>query len=349
MNKNFDPFCQIETKKFKAIQIDRVSANQKKILQRITIAWIVLIANLLLIPWVQTASGVGKVVAFNPNEREQEVSATLDGIVKHWFVQEGSRVKAGDPLVELSDNDPSIISRLESEKTAIRQRLTANESAVNATKTNLERQKKLFLEGLSAQRDVELAQVEYSRYLVDAANAAAELAKIEVRISRQLTQKIYAPVSGTILKVVAGQGGRVVKSGEMLATLIPETDSRVVELWVSGNDVPLIQVGSRVRLQFEGWPAVQFSGWPSLAIGTFEGAVKFIDPSDSNHGKFRVLVEPSVNSRWPNGQYLRQGIRTLGWIQLGRVSLAFEIWRQINGFPPSVASKESLLEEKAKK
>ena len=68
-----------------------------------------------------------------------------------------------------------------------------------------------------------------------------------------------------------------VKAGERLVTLIPDTNDRAVELWVDGNDMPLLSEGRAVRLQFEGWPAVQFTGWPSVAVGTFGGRVALID------------------------------------------------------------------------
>jgi hypothetical protein len=29
-------------------------------------------------------------------------------------------------------------------------------------------------------------------------------------------------------------------------------------------------------------------------------------------------------------------VRALGWIQLGTVRLGYELWRQFNGFPPSL-------------
>ena len=50
-----------------------------------------------------------------------------------------------------------------------------------------------------------------------------------------------------------------------------------MELWARGNDAPLITPGRKVRLQFEGWPAVQFAGWPSVAVGTFGGIVGVVD------------------------------------------------------------------------
>ena len=133
----------------------------------------------------------------------------------------------------------------------------------------------------------------------------------------------------------------------------------MAEIFVSGNDMPLmrarktdengnvIERGSMVRLQFEGWPAVQLMGWPSVARGTFGGEVILIDPSDDGKGRFRVIVAPEVDGAigvneelaengWPNTRWLRQGVRVNAWVLLRRVPLWFEVWRQMNGFPPAL-------------
>ena len=87
---------------------------------------------------------------------------------------------------------------------------------------------------------------------------------------------------------------------------------------VSGNDMPLIHEGDRVRLQFEGWPAVQFVGWPSVAVGTFGGKVNRVFPTDDGQGNFRVVVTPDNHFEqgdgWPDDRYLRQGVRANGWV-----------------------------------
>jgi len=104
--------------------------------------------------------------------------------------------------------------------------------------------------------------------------------------------------------------------------------------------MPLVHSGDHVRLQFEGWPALQFSGWLSVAIGTFGGEVALVDPSDDGTGQFRILVRPERANTWPPEAYLRQGVRANGWVMLGTVSLAYEFWRQLNGFPPSQPIEE---------
>ena len=92
---------------------------------------------------------------------------------------------------------------------------------------------------------------------------------------------------------------------------------------------------SKVRIQFDGWPALQFSGWPSISVGTFGGTVKVIDYVTSKPGEFRILVVPDPASEpWP--AQLRIGSGTKGWVMLDSVRVWFEIWRQLNGFPPSL-------------
>jgi hypothetical protein len=156
-------------------------------------------------------------------------------------------------------------------------------------------------------------------------------------------------------RLVTAEGASTVKKGDELFTIVPDVKELAVEMVVSGNDTSFIREGQEVRLQFEGWPAVQLIGWPSIAIGTFGGRVKMIDKFSEGAGKFRILVVPdpeldvlSGQRPWPT-ELLRQGMRANGWVMLNEVTLGFEIWRQLNGFPPSLDEDASGEEEKAKK
>jgi len=180
----------------------------------------------------------------------------------------------------------------------------------------------------------------------DLASVNSELVKLDVEIARVQSQLVTAPRDGVILRLMTNESSDFIKAGDPLAILVPDTVDRAVELWVNGIDAPLIQPGAEnvpVRLQFEGWPAVQFSGWPSVAVGTFGGRVALVDATDDGKGKFRVLVIPDPDlesdprTRWPETRYLRQGVRANGWVLLSQVSLGWELWRKINGFPPVVA------------
>lgn len=385
------------------------------------------------VPWQQSSTGAGRVIAYAPVERQQAVEAPIEGRVVMWHVREGEHVEEGAPVCELSDNDPEILLRLRQERDAQIARVaasraraesidsrigslgTSREAAITAAeqrvrmarertrgqvqskeaatqshetaRLNVERQRSLFDGGLTSKRNVELAELDFvrTRTEVDRADAnvrsaeseeqalrsdlarvksdvsasiddaratraaaeaeiassSAELARIEVRLTRQGAQAVKAPRAGTVLRVLARQGGEMVKAGDPLALMVPDATDRAVELWVDGNDVPLITPGRKVRVQFEGWPAVQFAGWPEMAIGTFAGSVAFVDAAaDDGNGKFRAVIVP--DEAWPAPRFLRQGTRANGWVFLNRVKLGYEVWRQLNGFPAVVPTKEML-------
>lgn len=324
------------------VQVPPITQKIAKALYAVMAIWMVL---LVFVPWQQTSEGFGRVVAYSPTERRQSIDAPVEGRLGRWMVYEGSKVKEGDPIVEINDNDPEIMNRLQLEKEAIRSRLNAARLSTKTALINLKRQETLSEQGLSSRRAYELAKLEHAKYQSEQASAEAELARIGTKFARQSTQFVTAPRSGIILRRMAGEGSVLVKAGASLAIIVPDTESRAVELWVDGRDVSLISEGQNVRLQFEGWPAIQFSGWPSVAVGTFGGRVAVIDAADNGQGKFRVLVIPNVNEPWPTSKYLRQGVRTQGWVLLSQVKLGYELWRRFNGFPPSVQMPEGAIQK----
>ena len=195
------------------------------------------------------------------------------------------------------------------------------------------------------QAAIEKTRAELNKAIEDQNYLRADLLKLETRLARQQTQTIVAPQDGTVLRLLANPGAELVKAGQALAILVPDTRQRAVELWVDGNDLPLIVTGSHVRLQFEGYPAIQFGGWPEFSVGSFAGRVALIDASDDGKGHFRVLVTPDPDDLpWPDPRFLRQGVRVNGWVLLGRVTLGYELWRIFNGFPPLVLPEPELAQ-----
>lgn len=313
----------------------------KNIIKVLLLIFLSIILFLGFIPWQQFALGNGRVIAFSPTERQHTVNAPISGRIKKWYVDEGMTVKPGDPIVDIADIDPQRLRRLELEREAILLRIDVAKKAIEASKSNLVRQKKLYEQGINSKRQYELAQIELAQYKSQLAQANIEKANIDTQIARQKSQTVEAHVEGTIYKRLTGEHSVLVKQGDVLAEIMPDTQSRAVALWVDGNDIPFVRLNQKARLQFEGWPAIQFRGWPEIAVGTFGGRVSFIDPTDNGRGFFRVVIVP--NEPWPEPRFLRQGVQVHGWIQLGQVPLWYELWRQFNGFPP-----ESAFDKKVK-
>ena len=148
-----------------------------------------------------------------------------------------------------------------------------------------------------AEGDIAKAQQELNK-------AEQEVLKLEVSVSRQETQVIKAPFDGYVVQITPNMGTAVLKEGDSICTIVPKTTDRSVQIWLDGNDAPLVEPGRHVRLQFEGWPALQFSGWPSVAVGTFGGQVVSVDATDNGKGKFRVLVRPDLTDQnWPEERF----------------------------------------------
>ncbi len=417
---------------------------------RILTYWIVGILIFILfcmfLPWQQNVRGGGRITAFAPQDRPQDVVAVIAGQIKEWKIQEGQFVAQGDTILVLEEVkteyfDPELTKRLEEQVIAKSESIQATQrniiaienqivafrqaqmaslekakakidqnrnkvaidsielynakvqleleeqqykNAVEMVKTGviaqnnfLKReatyQEKLnkFLSAknkLLASKDelyqsiadynniyadyigkIQKAEAEKSYYQSYLANTKAELAEKQNKLAsiniRNQRYFILAPQSGYIVKALRAGIGEQVKEGEAVVTIQPAQPQKAVELYVKAMDLPLITKGTKVRLEFDGFPALQFSGWPAVSIGTFGGEVAVIDYVNTKDNKYRILVIPDKNDRpWPN--QLRIGTGVYGWFMLRDVPIWYEIWRQLNGFPPSLEEEPRVKDEK---
>jgi hypothetical protein len=144
---------------------------------------------------------------------------------------------------------------------------------------------------------------------------------------------ILAPQDGYITKAIKTGLGETIKEGAEIISIMPANFDLAVEIYVAPIDVPLLEKGSIVRVQFDGWPAIVFSGWPSVSYGTYGGKVVAIDNFISENGKYRLLVVPDKNDHpWPKDLRIGGGVNSM--MLLKDVPVWYELWRKINGFPP---------------
>lgn len=429
----------------------------RRLARGLVVFFFALIPVLLIAPWTQTVHGIGRATAFDPVQRPQYIVSPIEGRVKKWHVVEGDKVKAGQPLLELVDNDPRLLERLREQESLASLRSSLSDGRVNDQRSRLRfvtDEREILLEEAEARIDQAEAQLlqfmqeverakadlvrEEQNYVrtdrlyrskvgevaskdqVEEALRRFELAKSQVilvdarvrfgrkhheasilqkqaldkrtqasvtsesaalkaaeserasfrqqhnqastQLERQQAQYINAPTDGTVFRLLANAeaGGLLVRPGERLLVMVPDikqtqrdtlsSDNRtypgiVAELFIDGNDLPLVRSGDRVIVQFEGWAAVQFAAYPAAAAGTFEGRIYLVDPMADEKGQFRVLVEPALGAQWPDEQYLRQGVRAQGWVLVKEVSVGYELWRLLNGFP---AAREVVVKESRK-
>ncbi|RYD89858.1 MAG: HlyD family efflux transporter periplasmic adaptor subunit, partial [Sphingobacteriales bacterium] len=181
------------------------------------------------------------------------------------------------------------------------------------------------------------AQGDQFQSLTQIATGQADIAKLENQYAsyniRNGMYAVLATQSGQVVKAQKAGIGEFVKDGDMIAEIVPDKIQYAVELFVRPLDLPLLQNGQKIRFMFDGFPAIVFSGWPNASSGTFGGQIVAIESNVSINGKFRVLVkEDDDNKPWP--KQLKIGAGAQGIALLKDVPVWYELWRNINGFPP---------------
>ena len=182
--------------------------------------------------------------------------------------------------------------------------------------------------------------------LSEVSEGRSEVAKLRDKVGsltiRNSFYVIEAPQDGYVVRATRAGQGEIVKAGEPIVTVQPARPRKAVELYVKPMDVALLKPGRHVRVFFDGWPALQISGWPQVAVGTFGAQVVVIDQFPSSDGRFRVLLVPDTTHDEPWPAQLRLGTGVEGWAMLDNVTVGWEIWRTLNGFPLSIKPGDAL-------
>ena len=196
-----------------------------------------------------------------------------------------------------------------------------------------------------AKGEIASAQSEIASTSGDLSKNRNQLSNYEIRGSQRW---LIAPQNGQLVKAKKSGINEMVKEGDMIAEIVPTTFNYAAELFISPMDLVLMNKGQRVTLIFDGFPAMVFSGWPAASYGIFVGEVTAVETNLSDNGKFRVLVtQNSTERQWPAELKIGTGVQ--GFALLKNVSIWYELWRQINGFPPEYYKKTSSSKPEIKK
>lgn len=151
---------------------------------------------------------------------------------------------------------------------------------------------------------------------------------------------VLAPQDGFVTQARKTGIGELIKEGDELVSVMPVNYNMAIQMWVKPIDLPLFEKGQEVMVQFDGWPAIIFSGWPGISYGTYRGKVLAMDNFISDNHMYRVLLTPVADEHpWP--EQLRVGAGVKAITMLKEVRVWYEIWRQINGFPPDYYKTKS--------
>ena len=174
-------------------------------------------------------------------------------------------------------------------------------------------------------------------------NAESDIAKLKNErqnyINRRDMYFVTAPQAGYVTEALTVGIGETVKEGTPFLSVMPKNYQLAVSSFVNPIDLPLLELGQRVRIQFDGWPAIVFSGWENISYGTYAGRIVAIDNFANQNGQYRILIAPDPEEYpWP--EPLRPGGGAITLTLLKDVPLWYEIWRQFNGFPPDFYEME---------
>ena len=207
---------------------------------------------------------------------------------------------------------------------------------------------------ISAEYADKIAKSRSDRFTAESSQfeAEAQVTKLENQSAnysiRNAMYYITAPQNGYINKALRGGLGETFKEGEKLVGIMPTNYDLAVETFVEPIDLPLMHLGENVRIQFDGWPAIFFSGWPNASFGTYAGKVVAIETFISDNGKFRILIAPDPDGEdWPKNVRVGSGAYTIALLE--DVPIWYEMWRQLNGFPPNYYTPKDGKSDDSKK
>jgi HlyD family secretion protein len=212
----------------------------------------------------ETVTATGKVQP----EVEVKISSEVSGEIIELPVKEGQPVKKGDLLVRVNpDLYQSGVSRSQASLSTTKAGLSQAEAQLKEAKANYDRNKSLFDKGVISKSEwdrivsayeVAKAGRQSAYFNVQSANATVT----EARDNLNRTT-IYSPVDGTISKLDAELGERVVGTQQMAGTEIlrvANLNNMEVEVDVNENDIVKIQIGDSANIEVDAYLRRQFKG-----------------------------------------------------------------------------------------
>ena len=225
------------------------------------------------------------------------------------------------------------------ERQEIQAKLIVHENKLAQSRIAL-KNAKINLNNIRNEYQEKMAKAESDRQsaLSSQFDTEAQVSKMENQYSnyqqRTNFRYIIAPQDGFVNKALKPGIGETVKEGEGIVSIVPLNIQLAAEIYIRPVDLPLAKKGQNVRLEFDGWPAIIFgSGWPGASFGTFGGKVYAVENNISANGLYRILIEEDDSQeQWP--EFLRVGSGVKAFALLNDVPVWYELWRQLNGFPP---------------
>jgi membrane fusion protein, adhesin transport system len=230
--------------------------------------WLFFIIPLLMmfLPWLQNISATGTLTALNPADRRQTVEAPISGVISKWNVQEGTRVKMGDVLLEMTDIDPQFQSRLNEQLDANTNKLKAKEDELKSYQ--------MQLQSYQTARDAKVSAASYKR----------DMAQQKVLSATEAIHAAQANVETTQLQLARMQ--RLLSDG-----LVSKRDQEVAER----DNIVANRTLNSAKAQLDAAKAEERSANAEIAQIRAD-AQSAIDSANAQANKIRGEIADSQNS-----------------------------------------------------
>lgn len=249
------------------------------------------ISNLSII---ETVSATGKIQP----EVEVKLSSEVSGEIIELPVKEGQEIKKGDLLVRINpDIYQSSLNRSQATLQNAKSGLDQAEASLKEAKANYNRNKQLFEKGIISKADwdkaistYEIAEANKASAYYNMQSAGATVTEANDNLNRTT---IYAPMSGTISKLDAELGERVVGTQQMAGTEIMRVanlNNMEVEVDVNENDIVKVEIGDSTIVEVDAYLKKEFKGIVTEIANSADGTLAS-DQVTNFKVKVRILEE----------------------------------------------------------
>ncbi len=202
--------------------------------------------------------------------RKASVAPKVTGMLVELNTEEGSRVRKGDILARLENDDlQAARAQAQANLEAAMQNIESARAELYDAKANHRRKSELLAEAIVPKADYDLAENRLKRAeaAVRAAEASAEAARAALRAAEVAMQYTYirAPFDGVVLTKNADVGDIVTPFGaatglKAAVVTIADMNSLLIEADVSESNLHKIKVGQPCEIVLDALPDKRFDG-----------------------------------------------------------------------------------------
>ncbi|MBI5119159.1 efflux RND transporter periplasmic adaptor subunit [Candidatus Poribacteria bacterium] len=249
-----------------------------------------------------TLSANGYVVA----QVQAAIASKGTGRIEYLGVVEGDKVKAGQVVARLEDDDvAAVLSRARADLQMSEAALEEAQASLNEARLDFERNRQLHNQGIASKSEYDLFEAKYKRALAAAASSEARIRVGKAAVKEAEVQventRIRAPFDGIVLaknadvgEIVAPLSGSA--SSRSAVVTIADMGSLEVEADVSESNIHRVTPEQACEIVLDAFPNVRYKGYVHKIVPTADRA-KATVLTKVRFEKFDEKVLPEMSAK----------------------------------------------------